>query len=173
MKIMALKQLQQSNPAMYDPKAIDIAAMKAMGWSNPEQFMAPPEASANPPPQVMQAMEELKIKKQEADAKTMLAQAKVQESQMQEGQAPDPVKMAELQIEQREIEMRGADAKLDAFNRLRDRESRERLAAVRLAEDIAKNPASLPIIKQLIEPSMLSRLESQEQPFPAGIEGIE
>ena len=173
MKIMALKQLQQSNPAMYDPKAIDIAAMKAMGWSNPEQFMAPPEASANPPPQVMQAMEELKIKKQEADAKTMLAQAKVQESQMQEGQAPDPVKMAELQLEQREIEMRGADAKLDAFNRLRDRESRERLAAVRLAEDIAKNPASLPIIKQLIEPSMLNRLESQEQPFPAGLEGIE
>jgi hypothetical protein len=173
MKIMALKQLQQSNPAMYDPKAIDIAAMKAMGWSNPEQFMAPPEASANPPPQVMQAIEELKIKKQEADAKTMLAQAKVQESQMQEGQAPDPVKMAELQLEQREIEMRGADAKLDAFNRLRDRESRERLAAVRLAEDIAKNPASLPIIKQLIEPSMLSRLESQEQPFPAGLEGIE
>ena len=173
MKIMALKQLQQSNPSMYDPKAIDIAAMKAMGWSNPEQFMAPPEAAANPPPQVMQAMEELKIKKQEADAKTMLAQAKVQESQMQEGQAPDPVKMAELQLEQREIEMRGADAKLDAFNRLRDRESRERLAAVRLAEDIAKNPASLPIIKQLIEPSMLSRLESQEQPFPAGIEGIE
>jgi hypothetical protein len=44
---------------------------------------------------------------------------------------------------------------------------------VRLAEDIAKNPASLPIIKQLIEPSMLSRLESQEQPFPAGFEGIE
>ena len=173
MKIMALKQLQQSNPAMYDPKAIDIAAMKAMGWSNPEQFMAPPEASANPPPQVMQAMEELKIKKQEADAKTMLAQAKVQESQMQEGQAPDPVKMAELQLEQREIEMRGADAKLDAFNRLRDRESRERLAAVRLAEDIAKNPASLPIINQIIDPRMLNRLESQEQPFPAGLEGIE
>jgi hypothetical protein len=173
MKIMALKQLQQSNPAMYDPKAIDIAAMKAMGWSNPEQFMAPPEASANPPPQVMQAMEELKIKKQEADAKTMLAQAKVQESQMQEGQAPDPVKMAELQLEQREIEMRGADAKLDAFNRLRDRESRERLAAVRLAEDIAKNPASLPIINQIIDPRMLNRLESQEQPFPAGFEGIE
>lgn len=173
MKIMALKQLQQSNPAMYDPKAIDIAAMKAMGWSNPEQFMAPPEASANPPPQVMQAIEELKIKKQEADAKTMLAQAKVQESQMQEGQAPDPVKMAELQLEQREIEMRGADAKLDAFNRLRDRESRERLAAVRLAEDIAKNPAALPIINQIIDPRMLNRLESQEQPFPAGLEGIE
>jgi len=173
MKIMALKQLQQSNPAMYDPKAIDIAAMKAMGWSNPEQFMAPPEAAANPPPQVMQAMEELKIKKQEADAKTMLAQAKVQESQMQEGQAPDPVKMAELQLEQREIEMRGADAKLDAFNRLRDRESRERLAAVRLAEDIAKNPAALPIINQIIDPRMLNRLESQEQLPPTGFEGIE
>jgi hypothetical protein len=148
--------------------------MQAMGWSNPQQFMVPPSSlQEKPPPEVQYAQAMVGIKKQEADAKTMLAQAKVQESQMQEGQAPDPVKMAELQLEQREIEMRGADAKLDAFNRLRDRESRERLAAVRLAEDIAKNPAALPIINQIIDPRMLNRLESQEQLPPTGFEGIE
>ncbi|CAB4180900.1 hypothetical protein UFOVP1072_1, partial [uncultured Caudovirales phage] len=38
MKIMALKQLQAASPALYDPIAIDMAALKAIGWSNPEQF---------------------------------------------------------------------------------------------------------------------------------------
>ena len=42
MKIMGLKQLQAGNPSLYDPIAIDTAALQAMGWSNPEQFMVPP-----------------------------------------------------------------------------------------------------------------------------------
>jgi hypothetical protein len=86
MKIMALKQLQQQNPAMYDPKAIDMAALKAMGWSNPEQFMVPKEAQQQTPPEVQKVMAELQILKQEADAKTAVAQASVQESQV-DGQA--------------------------------------------------------------------------------------
>jgi len=86
MKIMALKQLQQQNPAMYDPKAIDIAALRAMGWSNPEQFMVPAEAQQQVPPEVQKAMAELQILKQEADAKTAVAQASIQESQV-DGQA--------------------------------------------------------------------------------------
>jgi len=51
MKITALKQLQQANPSMYDPIAIDVAALQAIGWSNPSQFMAPPNAQASPPPE--------------------------------------------------------------------------------------------------------------------------
>jgi hypothetical protein len=86
MKIMALKQLQQQNPAMYDPKAIDMAALKAMGWSNPEQFMVPADAQQQTPPEVQKVMAELQILKQEADAKTAVAQASVQESQV-DGQA--------------------------------------------------------------------------------------
>ena len=49
MKIIALKQLQSGNPTMYDPIAIDTAAMQAMGWSNPQQFFAPPAAQAAAP----------------------------------------------------------------------------------------------------------------------------
>ena len=86
MKIMALKQLQQSNPALYDSKQIDLAAMRAMGWNNPEQFLAPAETQGQIPPQVQQAMAELQILKQEADAKSMVAQASVQEAQV-DGQA--------------------------------------------------------------------------------------
>ena len=165
MKIMALKQLQAANPTMYDAKAIDLAAMKAMGWSNPEQFLAPP-MPPQMPPEAQAKMAELQIKKQEADAKTMLAQAKIQQDQMQEGNQPDPMKMMQLEIDKQEIKQRAVDTKLDAFNRMRDRESRERLAAVRLAEDIAANPQGMSVIQQMIDPSMLQRLESQENPLP-------
>jgi len=81
MKIMALKQLQQASPALYDPKAVDLAALKSIGWNNPEQFFVPPEQHQQIPPEMQRAMEELKILKQEADAKSAVAQASIADSQ--------------------------------------------------------------------------------------------
>ena len=168
MKIMALKQLQQQNPTMYDPIAIDTAAMQAIGWSNPEQFMAPPQTQGQMPPQMKQAMAELQIKKQEADAKTMMAQAKAAQMQNeiqngQNGQKPvDPVELARMQLEQQEMQQKSQDAVLDAINRKRDRESRERLAAVKLAEDMAANPQAIPLMKNLLHGDMINRLEANE-----------
>ena len=95
MKVMALKQLQAGNPAAFNGKVIDTAALQAIGWSNPEQFLAPPEAQAQIPPEVQKAMEEIKILKQEADAKTAVAQASVQEAQI-DGQ----VKMMDAETRQ-------------------------------------------------------------------------
>ena len=37
MKIVALKQIQAQNPTLYDPIAIDKAALQAVGWSNPDR----------------------------------------------------------------------------------------------------------------------------------------
>ena len=75
MKIMALKQLQAASPALYDEVAVDKAALRAIGWSNPEQFLKPESARNQMPPEMMKGIEEIKIAKQEADAKTMTAQA--------------------------------------------------------------------------------------------------
>jgi hypothetical protein len=170
MKIMALKQLQQANPGLYDPIAIDMAALRAMGWSNPEQFMAPISAQGKMPPEMEQKIAELQIKKQDADTRAMVAQATVAEKMGGggEGGEPDPVKMADLQLRQQEIEQKEKDSTLDAINRQRDRESRERLAAVRLAEDIVKNPNALPVLGNVLDPGMIQRLESNEQPLPIG-----
>jgi hypothetical protein len=77
MKIMALKQLQAANPSMYDPIAIDTAALQAVGWSNPEQFMIPASARGAPPPQMMQEMAKLQIQKQDADTKAQAVQGKI------------------------------------------------------------------------------------------------
>ncbi len=81
MKVMALKQLQQAQPGLYDPIAIDTAALQAMGWNNPDQFFAPPDAQGKPPPELMKAQAELQIRKQEADIKGMEAQARAQKMQ--------------------------------------------------------------------------------------------
>jgi hypothetical protein len=171
MKIMALKQLQASNPSMYDPIAIDTEALKAAGWSNPEQFLAPPEAQMKPPPQLLEAQARISIDQKKADAQMMVAQAKVAETQAKIGEGEDgqggldPMKLADLKVKAAEIEERAMDAQLDAMNRKRDRESRERLAALKLVEQIAENPQMLQMVQQYIDPAMLQRLEGQEPPL--------
>ena len=179
MKIMGLKQLQQGNPSLYDPIAIDTAALQAMGWSNPQQFMVPPSSLQNkPPPEVQYAQAMVQIKKQEADAKTAMVGVKQQEvaAKMQEAgalaggqpQGPtieDQIKMAELQARQQEMQLDQKDSMMDAINRKRDRESRERLAAVKLAETIATVPGAEQAVQSLLDPGMIQRLESNEQPL--------
>lgn len=98
MKVMALKTLQAASPSLYDPLAIDRAALQAIGWSNPEQFFVPPAAAAQPPPEMQQAEAELAIKKQDADAKTMLAQAKVAEVKQKGSAGPEGPNQTELAV---------------------------------------------------------------------------
>ena len=186
MKVMALKQLQMANPGMYNAVEVDTAAIKAIGWSNPEQFLAPP-SPPSVPPEVQVLQEQNAIKKQEADTKAALAQAKIAETQHKiqtdGGEAPDPFKQAELAINAKELALKekdiearlfeaqlaARDDQFEAANRQRDRESKERLAAVKLAEDIAKNPEALSVINRFISPDMLARLESNEPPIEGSL----
>jgi len=174
MKIMALKQLQQQNPSMYDPIAIDTAALQAIGWSNPQQFLAPPQAQASPPPELQEKMAKIKVAQQDADTRRMVAQAKVAETQQggaNAGKPANPMEALNLQVKQQEVQQKAQDALLDAENRKRDRESRERLAAIRLAEDMAKNPAGIPIVNSIIEPGLLQRLEANEPSLDTTTQG--
>jgi hypothetical protein len=74
----------------------------------------------------------------------------------------DPSKMFGLQVQQEEIQQRQQDAMLDAVNRKRDRESRERLAAIKLAEEMMRNPDASPMAQSVLDPQMLQRLEGNE-----------
>lgn len=80
MKVMALKQLQQQNPSLYNPIAIDKAALQAIGWSSPDQFMAPPQAQSSPPPELLKMRAETKAKEIDAQAKLITAQARAKEA---------------------------------------------------------------------------------------------
>ena len=175
MKVAALKQLQAGNPSMYDPIAIDIAAMQAIGWGNPQQFMAPPSAQQQPPPELQQIQAKIANEKKIADAKAMLDQAKAMELHAkmqqpqpgQQGGQMDPQMMANM-IKLKEIDMERQQMLLEATNRKRDRESDERLAAVKFAEDMAKDPQGLAIARSILEPGLLQRLEGNENPITPG-----
>ena len=174
MKVLALKQLVASNPSLYDPIAVDTAALQALGWSNPQQFMIPPSAQGKPPPELMQAMAKAQNDKSNAEARMLDSQTRAQESQarleldhmrlqmeMQRDQG-DPAKMAQVDTQRLEIEQRSQDTMFDAINRKRDRESRERLAAIKLAEELMRNPDGLPLAQAVLDPEMIQRLEGNE-----------
>jgi hypothetical protein len=61
-----------------------------------------------------------------------------------------------------DIQQRAEDAMIDAINRKRDRESRERLAAVKLAEELIRNPQGLGVVGNVLDQGMIDRLESNE-----------
>lgn len=130
MKIMALKQLQAANPALYDEVAIDKAALRAIGWSNPEQFMKPENTRNQPPPEFLKGVEEIKIAHQKADADTMRAQAAMLKAQQPNAAPqglsgppqPDPVKMLAEQNKAKQMEYSMQRDAMNDENRDLDRE---------------------------------------------------
>jgi hypothetical protein len=172
MKIQGLKQLQQASPSLYDPIAIDTAALHAMGWSNPEQFFVPPAARAAPPPQLQQMQEQMKndakaadAKVEEANARTAEAKAKAADVQAKidsghygpkptEGglKPPEPETQLDLATAQAkvmdahtragELALKERTAAVENDNRDRDREAKERESAISLASDVIRAPVN-------------------------------
>jgi hypothetical protein len=152
MKIMALKQLQAASPALYDPIAIDKAALQAIGFNNPDQFMAPPDAQAKPPPELIEAQALVKKNEANAQATMITANARMLDAQTKakaaglagaEGKGPDP---AELQLkaadialrrEQMHINDRNEKAKLEAEARSDDGDLA--VERMRLASEVIRN----------------------------------
>lgn len=176
MKITALKQLQAANPSMYDPIAIDTAALQAIGWSNPSQFMAPPQAQKNPPPEMIQAIAKVQNETKTADARMIEAQSRMAETQAkiqsgafapkqptqgggvdpQAGQAALVKAQADLmnaQTKAGEVGIRHQERMAEDENRDLDRQSRERIAMLNLARDIVMHPEMEEQIEPLLEPS--------------------
>ena len=133
MKIMALKQLQAANPQLYDELAIDKAALRSIGWSNPEQFLKPEDQRNQPSPDLLKGMEDVKIAHQKADADTMRAQAamiKAQQPAAPTGLAgpagKDPqelqIKMMSEQNKARQMELSSQRDMANDENRDLDRE---------------------------------------------------
>lgn len=162
MKIMALKQLQASNPSLYDPVAVDKAALQAIGWNNPEQFMAPDSAQQQPPPEILKGMEELKLKKQDADTKSMAAQAKAKTDMMraqadmmkagqgnqnfaQGGLVPtmdDQAKILNMKLKAKDLQFKQERAAVDDRNRDLDRQADVTMEKMRLESDSIKAAAA-------------------------------
>lgn len=86
-KVGALLMLSKEAPAYFDEKALIELAIRTLGWGNPQEFMKPDSQAAQPPPQMLQAMEELKVKQTVADAQKLRAQTEAQKVQGELGLA--------------------------------------------------------------------------------------
>ena len=113
MKLTAIKQMQASNPELYDAKAIDTYCMREMGIADPDRFFAPPQPpqAAPPDPNLLRAQ--------------YTAQAQHEANQ----------------IKIMEIQTRAAteEAKMQTDLKLEEERIAERLAVHPLSEDIIKN----------------------------------
>jgi len=145
LKITGLKQLQASSQNLYDPIAIDTAALIAMGWSNPEQFFVPPAARASPPPQLLQMQNEMANDKAKADAATAEAKARMTEAQAAAAETAEKIKTGALAPKPESTSAGPAqqvDTEVDkalAQAKLMDAETKKREVAVREKEAETEN----------------------------------
>lgn len=167
MKIMALKQLQEANPGMYDPIAVDTAALQAIGWSNPSQFMAPPEAQMKPPPELEQAKAQTQATVMTAQARMLDAQTKAQQSQAKLGLENGKAQL-EAQIKMQDMQIKAQKAQIEAMKlqeetqysqqdiaaKEAERLSKERIQLIDLAQNVAVHPESAALIEPLIQPAL-------------------
>ena len=164
MKVMALKQLQAASPSMYDPIAIDTAALKAIGWSNPEQFLAPQQAQQRPPPELIQAQAMMQTNQMKAQAAMMDSQTKAHAAEMK-GQADLMKAKIDMIKAQNDLDL----AEQELRSKAADRTSRERLQLVDLAQNLSVHPASAGLVEPLIQPAMQD-IDRQEE---MGMQGVQ
>jgi hypothetical protein len=152
MKIMALKQLQAAQPSLYDPIAIDRAALQAIGFNNPEQFMAPQQAQASPPPEMIQAQAQMRqgdimaqAAKTSADARMLDAQTKARVAGLAGGEKHHGITPAELRLKAasevtkaRQIDFQHQRTVVEDRNRDQDRMAKIEIEKMKLAADAAR-----------------------------------
>ena len=79
MKVAALKQLSAASPALYDPIAVDTAALQALGWTNPTQFLAPQTGA--PPPEMIQAQAKMQNEAMSAQSRMLDSQTRAKQGE--------------------------------------------------------------------------------------------
>lgn len=162
MKVMALKQLQSASPGMYDPIAIDTAALKAIGWSNPEQFLAPQSVQQNPPPELIEKQAKAKAEGMKAEASMLDAQTRAQSSQMKA-----KVDMMKMQLDMLKAQTDADFTEQELHSKSQDRASKERVQLIDLAQNLAVHPESAGLIDPLIQPAMEDIDRRDQEQFSA------
>lgn len=156
MKVTALKQLQAASPSLYDPIAVDTAALQAIGWSNPTQFLAPPQAQSNPPPELIKMQSDAMVNDKHAeaalmDAKTRAhsAQARAQNDAMKL-QLQDRKDQQTAALDAQKVQTDMAKDGMEAQERARQQQFRERIQMIDLAQNIAVHPTSVDEVERVL-----------------------
>jgi hypothetical protein len=156
LKIQALKQLQAAQPSLYDPIKVDVAALQALGFNNPQQFMAPPQAQASPPPELIQAQAQIRqgdtmaqAAKTSADARMLDAQTKARVAGLagaehkQHGPTPEELalKVASEHTKARQVDFQHQRSVVEDENRDKDRMAKIEIEKMRLMGDAMREQA--------------------------------
>jgi len=170
-KVGALFLLAQGAPQLYDMKALHELALRTLGWGNPQEFMKPDDQANQPTPEMMQAMEELKIKQGAVDANKMKAQAAMSKAQLDQG-----LGQAKLNLEQQNSDVDNkvkiVKTKMDAAleSRKVDNEiakgiTAEKMNLIDAAQNLAVHPESAHLVAPLITPALadVQRQEKEEK----------
>ncbi len=149
LKVQALNMWQQANQSLADPISIAKATLRAMGWSNPEQFMAPPSAMAQPPPEMLQAEAKMQAETTKANAAMLTAQTRAREAARPEQQGlggaqidtPSDTMMAKARLidaetKRRELKLKSHEINVDSQNRELDRQAEARSDDIDLAKTV-------------------------------------
>ena len=169
MKIVALKQLQAGNPTLYDPLAVEKEALRVLGFNNPEQFFAPPEAQAKPPPEIQAKQAELQLKNRELDIAQMKANTEAEEAKGRTGLASGQLQLSQ-QTEQNKTGLASAKLKLDRaiekaniHSKANSDFTKSYIQLVDLAQNVAVHPESAALIEPIIRPAFEEVRKHQEE----------
>jgi hypothetical protein len=169
MKVMALKQLQAAQPGLYDPIAIDTAALHAIGWSNPQQFMLPQHAQGRPTPEMIEMQAKAQNDSMRAQATMMDAQSRAQKTQADIAQGGQKVQIDAMKASQ-DAQINAAKIGADTSTAQRDNDtktdemlSRERIQLVDLAQNLAVHPDSAQLVQPLLQPALQHVLGRQNE----------
>ena len=148
-KISALKQLQQSNPGLYDPIAVETAALQALGWNNPEQFFLPPDQRNKPTPEAQKAMADAQNDAKNSEARMLDAKTRAEDSATKR-----QLDMAKAGLDQAKANADIQNETNAVQNARMKHLSDERIQLLDVAQDVLKNPEALAVAAPLIEPAL-------------------
>lgn len=124
MKAVAVKQLQQANPQLYNAREVDTRVLRTIGWNNPESLFNPPAAPQGPPqPGPLE------------QAAVMTAQAR----------------MMNAETDNKKLVMEGAKAERQFQEDAKDRKSKEQIELLRLAGKVSQNPSAEPVVDEVVD----------------------
>jgi hypothetical protein len=157
MKVVALKTMQKESPQLYDPLKVERVALRAVGWGNPDEFLASPQAQAQPPPELLEAQAKIQNDGKRADAAMLSAQASMMKAQKPDApqglagaEQPDPAKLMDaqtkrmeaetsrlgLQFKAQEVGLKHKDSEVEDQNRDLDRQSATQNHVLEIAREV-------------------------------------
>lgn len=193
MKTVALVQLAQLAPDLYDVEAVNRQAVRTIGY-DPAEFVKKPDGSMSP--EAMAQMADIKAKEAKSQADTINAQSSAMLRQAQAHKAiaeankgpdaqqpPDPAALmsakadlmnaendrADQEIRRQEIEVDDKDITIDGMNRAAERKSRLDLANQKMQNDEIQRQHDLEMQRQDMEKI---RLQAKLRPKPKPAAGL-